>query len=128
MSIIKLCGIAVLALAATIAVRQIKPDFAVFVGAAAAIVILGAAITSVAPLIAYVGEASAETGFSVYFSTILKALGITVIAQMTSDICRDCGESAVASKIEFSAKCAILLLGLPIIKSVIELSKEVLGA
>lgn len=126
MNIIRLCGIAILAVAATVTIRAIKPDFAVFVGAAAAVVLLGASVSALAPFVGYVEEAAEGSGISVYFSTILKALGITVIAQMTSDICRDCGEGAVASKIEFAAKCAILLLGLPVIKNVIELSKTVL--
>ncbi|MBQ9510895.1 MAG: hypothetical protein IJR55_04315 [Clostridia bacterium] len=119
---------AILCVCATVAVRAIKPDFAVFVGVAAAIVLLGAAVSAVAPLVGFVYEIAQESAFSVYMATILKALGISVLAQVVSDICRDCGEGAVAARVEFCAKCAILLLGLPVIKSLMEMSKEILSS
>lgn len=128
MSITTLCGVALICVCATVAVRAIKPDFAVFVGVAAAIVLLGAAISAVAPILGAVNEIAAESSFSVYLATILKALGICVISQIVADICRDCGESAVAARVEFCAKCAILLLGFPIIKSLMEMSKEILSS
>ena len=51
---------------------------------------------------------------------------MTLLAQTTGDICRDCGENAVAGKIEFAAKCAIMLLSLPVIKNILSLSEAVL--
>ena len=126
MNIISLCGVAVLCVCATVAVRAIRPDFAVFVGVASATVLLGAAVSAVAPVLGFVNEISGESGFSVYMTTILKSLGICVLAQIVADICRDCGEGAVASRVEFCAKCAILLLGLPVVKSLVEMSKEIL--
>ena len=43
-------------------------------------------------------------------------------------ICRDCGENAIASKVELVGKCAILLLTLPMLKVLLELAKEMMYA
>lgn len=126
MNIIKLCGVAVVSVSAALLVKKAKPDFAVFVSVIAAIVILGASISALAPITAYVGELAEGTGFGVYAETVIKSLAITILAQTTSDICRDCGENAVAGKIEFAAKCAMILLGLPVIKSILLLSEAML--
>ena len=127
MSIIKLCGLGVISVASALIVKKLKPDFAVFVSLAAAIVILGASISTLTPVISYVEELSDSSGFGIYTETIIKSLAVTVLAQTTGDICRDCGESAVAGKIEFAAKCAIMLLSLPVIKNILSLSEAVLG-
>lgn len=127
MSIVSVCGVALLCVCATAAVRAIKPDMAVFVGAAGAVVILGAAAEAICEIVGFASETAEGGGFSDYLGTVLKALGVTLLAQMTADICRDCGENAIASRVEFCAKCAIILLSLPVIRNIISLSSEILG-
>lgn len=126
MNLIKLCGIAIISVVAATVVKKIKPDFGAFVSILAAIVIFGAAISTVTPVTSYIGELSELSGFGIYTETIIKSLAVTLLAQTTGDICRDCGESAIAGKIEFAAKCAIMLLSLPVIKNILSFSGAVL--
>lgn len=126
MNIIRLCGVAIISVVAAVLVKRVKADFGAFVSIIAAVVIFGAAVSAVAPLISYVGELAETSGFGIYAETIIKSLAVTLLAQTTGDICRDCGENAVAGKIEFAAKCAIMLLSLPVIKNILSLSEAVL--
>lgn len=126
MNIIKLCGVAIISVVAAVIVKRIKPDFGTFVSVMAAVVIFGAALSTLSPVTSYIGELSDVAGFGIYTETIIKSLAVTLLAQTTGDICRDCGESAVAGKIEFAAKCAIMLLSLPVIKNILSLSGAVL--
>ncbi len=126
MNIIRLCGVAIISVVAAVIVKRIKPDFGAFVSIIAAVVIFGAAVSAVAPLTSYVSELAETSGFGIYAETIIKSLAVTLLAQTTGDICRDCGENAVAGKIEFAAKCAIMLLSLPVIKNILSLSEAVL--
>ena len=125
MNIIRLCGVAIISVAAVL-VKRVKADFGAFVSIIAAVVIFGAAVSAVAPLTSYVSELAETSGFGIYAETIIKSLAVTLLAQTTGDICRDCGENAVAGKIEFAAKCAIMLLSLPVIKNILSLSEAVL--
>ena len=126
MNIIRLCGVAIISVVAAVLVKRVKADFGAFVSIIAAVVIFGAAVSAVAPLTSYVSELAETSGFGIYAETIIKSLAVTLLAQTTGDICGDCGENAVAGKIEFAAKCAIMLLSLPVIKNILSLSEAVL--
>jgi len=56
----------------------------------------------------------------IYLGTILKIVAIAYIADFGAQICRDAGEGAVASKIEFAAKILVLVLAVPIVVAVLE--------
>ena len=55
-----------------------------------------------------------------YLTTILKIIGIAYITEFGSQVCRDAGEGAVASKIEFAGKIFIMLMAVPIIALVLD--------
>ena len=55
-----------------------------------------------------------------YLATILKIIGIAYISEFGSQMCRDSGESAIASKIEFAAKILIMILAIPIFAAILE--------
>ena len=62
----------------------------------------------------------------VYLGTLLKIIGIAYIADFGAQICRDAGEGAVATKVEFAAKILVMLLALPIIIAILELLMRLL--
>ncbi|KUO50562.1 MAG: stage III sporulation protein AD [Desulfitibacter sp. BRH_c19] len=55
-----------------------------------------------------------------YLATILKIIGIAYIAEFGSQMCKDAGESAIASKIEFAAKILVMILAIPIFAAILE--------
>lgn len=126
MTVIKLCGIAVIGVCAALIMRAAKSELAMPVGMITGIIIIASAISSMYPIVAFAEELSRENSYSLYFSTVLKALGIGIAAQTAADICRDSGEGAVASKLEFAAKVGILLLGLPVVREILSLTQKIL--
>ena len=57
---------------------------------------------------------------------LLKALGIVLVGRIAAGICRDAGESALASGVEFAVKAAVLLTALPLLQSLLAIVQEVL--
>lgn len=57
-----------------------------------------------------------------YLTLLLKALGVSVLTQLAADACRDSGETALSNKVELAGKVTILLLCLPLVKAMIQLS------
>lgn len=55
-----------------------------------------------------------------YFATALKALGISYISGFASDVCRDFGQTALASIADIAGKCAIFILSIPLMCAVLE--------
>ena len=52
---------------------------------------------------------------------VLKSLGITVVGRFSGEICRDAGQSAVASALETCSAAAALYAALPLVKLVVSL-------
>lgn len=123
---IKLCGIALIGVVCVSVLKALKNEISGYISAAAGLLLVGSSFALLYPVISYIGEISSETGFSIYIETVLKALGIAIISQTTADICRDCGENAIAGRVEFAAKASIMLLSLPVVKSLITLAFEVM--
>jgi len=55
-----------------------------------------------------------------YFKTALKAMGIGYITSFVADACTDAGLTALAAKAQFAGKCAIFLLSVPLVLSILE--------
>ncbi len=56
----------------------------------------------------------------IYIETILKIIGIAYIAEFASQITKDAGQGALASKIELGGKVLILAMAVPILTVLIE--------
>ncbi len=123
---IKYCGVALCALAAILILKGQKSDFAGLVSVAAGVILLGAAVVTFLPVFELIGDTMSETSFSEHMTVLGKALGITLAVQLSAEICRDAGESALASKLELIGKAEILLLALPLVSELIGLAAEIM--
>lgn len=106
--------------------RQYRPDFSVLAQTLVSTFLLSCAIALCMPAIDYIRELSSRFGFDSYLSVILKSCGVGILTNLAVCTAEDAGESAVASKIELCGKCALLLLSLPLFKSIIERACEFL--
>lgn len=124
--IFRLCGIAIIGAVAIILCKSMKSDMTVPISITASVIILYYTVNLIAPLVKFADETLASTEFSVYMGTALKALGICLLTQFCSEFCKDCGAPALSGKIEFAGKALILTLGLPIIKGLITLARDII--
>ncbi len=127
MSILSIMGLALLGLSVTIVLRGLRPDLAVYTAMATALVLLLGCITPIASIVDMLQKLAQQTSFSLYFSVILKTIGIGILSQLTADVCRDAGASAIASKVEFAAKILILTLCIPILEVLLSCITDFLG-
>lgn len=123
---LKYCGAALCALICVLLLKNHKGELAALVVVAASTIFISAAVMELMPAFDFLSEAMTNTGLDGYFSTLLKAMGITAAVQFTSEICKDAGEGAIASKLEFVGKAEIVILCLPLIKEIISLATEII--
>lgn len=57
-----------------------------------------------------------------YIKIGIKALGISLVTQTASDICKDCGETALSVQVELAGRLANVGIAMPIIEKLLELS------
>lgn len=126
MSVLKFCMLAVTGVAAAVIVKQWKAEFAPLIRLALAVIFGIAVISAAAPLISYLSSLMGQSGISEYAEILFKALGIAVLTQCCSEICRECGESTAANGVELAGKVEILLLCLPLINEILSTAKNLL--
>ena len=68
-------------------------------------------------------KASINSGF---LELLLKITGIAFLAEFAVSVCKDSGESAIASKIELGSKIIIISLSIPIISNLLEIILKIL--
>lgn len=61
-----------------------------------------------------------------YISLVFKATAICLITQITSDLCRDSGETAIASAAELWGRGAVTFISLPLVRTLISRITEIL--
>ena len=126
MTILKLCMIALLILTSTTVIRGWKSDFLPLVRIGAVVLFSTLLIASVGPLLTLITALGTGAGASQYVTTILKGLGIVILVQICSDICRDSGETTLAGHIETVGKLELLLLSVPLIEEILATAKKLL--
>jgi len=125
--IIKIIGIGIIALIIIIIVKQYRPEFAVYISIIAGMLILLIAIQKMEGIITLIQSISEKSGLNGKFlSILLKITGIAILSEFAISICKDSGESAIASKIEMGSKVIIISMSIPIITSLLELMINIL--
>ena len=67
------------------------------------------------------------SSYGSYRKLLLKIIGITYLAEISADLCKDAGANALASQIELFGKLSILVLCMPIMLSLLETIDYFLG-
>ena len=126
MTILKLCMVALLILASAIVIKQWKSDFVPLIRIGTVVLFGTLLIASAQPLLSLITTLGKDSGGSRYIETILKGLGIVILTQISSDICRDSGEGTLAGHIETVGKVELLLLCIPLIEEILATAEKLL--
>jgi len=127
-AVIRICGAALCAASIGILLKQVRPEFAALTSTAASLVILTYAVVTLSPAAEFMRDLLSDySEYGECFTVMIKALGITAVSSMSADLCRDLGESSLASKVEFAAKAEIMLLSLPLVERILRLCTELLA-
>lgn len=114
-------GVALVATFLALIIKEQKPNFAflliVFVGCSIFLFL----VDKIYEIIHMLEKLAVNANVNlVYVETILKIIGIAYIAEFASQITKDAGQGAVASKIELAGKVLILAMAIPILTVMIE--------
>ena len=125
--LIKIIGIGIISLITIIVIKQYRPEFAIYISIIAGILILIISLQKMNEIIILLQGISEKAGINGKFlSIILKITGIAILAEFAVSVCKDSGESAIASKIELGSKVIIISMSIPIISSLLELMINIL--
>lgn len=121
MSIFQILGCGFLTLVIWLVLQQYKSNLSIFVVIAFGALVFLSVADQLQGLLQTLMKMSEQAGVNViYLTTIFKIIGIAWLTEFLCQICRDAGSSALAVKMEFAAKMAILLLAFPVLTAVLE--------
>ena len=121
MDIIKIIGIVI------IIIKQYRPEFAVYVSLIAGALILLLILDKMSGVINLLTNLANKTSINKDFIFLLiKITGIAFLTEFAVSICKDAGESAIATKIDMGGKVMIVAISIPIISSLLETIVKIL--
>lgn len=127
MDVIKIIGIGIISLILIIITKQYKPEFAIYISLIAGILILTLIIDKLTNIVQLLQSISSKASINNNFlGILLKITGIAILTEFAVSICKDSGESAIASKIEIGSKIIIISISIPIISNLLEIVIDIL--
>ena len=127
MEIIKIIGIALIALIIIIMLKQYRPEYAIFISILTGILILFLVMDRLTGIINLIESIQDKFAINTQFIALLiKITGIAFLSEFAISVCKDSGEAAIASKIEIGSKIIIISMSIPIISSLLEIILKIL--
>ena len=121
MDIVKIICVGLIALIISVIIKQYRPEFAMYVSIGAGILIFSIIAGKLSGIIEVLKSFTNKTSINNEFLTLLiKITGIAILTEFAVSICKDSGESAIASKVDLSGKVIIMSMSIPIMASLLE--------
>lgn len=121
LDIVKILGIAFIALIIILLLKQYKPEFVLYASLAAGVLILLLVLDRLTGIIQMLTNLSNKAGINNEFLKILiKITGIAFLTEFGVSICKDAGESAIASKVDMGGKVLIISISIPIMTTLLD--------
>ena len=112
--IIKIIGIGFVTLIITIMLKEYKKDFAIYVTLIGGMLIIFLMIDYLESIVGFISGLSENNDFILL---LLKITGISILTEFATSICRDSGESAIASKVDLGGKIIVISMSIPVISA-----------
>ena len=125
---LKVAIIAVMAVFLALPLKNSKPEFSTIIIISGCLLILGCAVSKISSIVDVVVSIKKYMGDeAVYLGILMKIIAITYIAEFGASICRDSGYSAIGNQVEFFGKIMILAVSMPIITTLLETIRSIMG-
>lgn len=127
MEIIKIIGIGLVGAVISVMLRNLKPEFAMMIPVVVTFTVLMCVMPYLVVIVEEIRTIASGAGInSEYIVIILKIIGVSYLAGISAELCKDAGENAVASKIELAGKLIIMFMSMPIINNLIGVVKGII--
>lgn len=119
MDILKIALAGIVSVLLYVLIKQLKPEYAPLTAIGAACIILVAITDTLLDATGSLEEMLVLSGLEKQnVSLLIKALGICIVTQFASDICRENSASSIATAVELAGRLGMLMLALPMIETV----------
>lgn len=122
MDIVKIASICIISTVICKLFDKNSREYALYIKIAAAVIVLSFMFVYISPLLESIrsifDSSQADTD---YLKILFKATGICYISQFASDICKDSGESLLASQAELAGRVGLIVSAIPLFEQAVEI-------
>lgn len=127
MDILKIVLFAIVAVVATLIIKQLKPEFAVVVAVCASVLLTVTICDKLFDVVYVFYDFSETSGVdSEAVSCVVKVVGIGYLAEFGNDLCCDVGCKSLGDKVLLASKVSILLCVMPIVEKLFSIIQGIL--
>ena len=120
--VLKISAVALIGALLALVVKKQAPENAMLVTVVCGVVLLLFVLDIVGELVHYWDKLAARIPYAgAIAGPLLKASGISVIAHLSAELCRDCGQSALGAKVELAGTAACIVVMIPLADMVFDL-------
>lgn len=119
MLILKAAALAVVTCVIVLLLKKEQPAYAFVASVCGAVCLLVIAADRLAPLVDWIHTLS-DYSITDSASCLIQVLGIALIGQFASDLCREAGLAAAASAIDLCGRLLALLQAIPMLQSLLD--------
>ena len=121
MSFFGLAVMTVIAALMAVYFKSIKSEYGLFISLVVCIVAMFFGISKLSYFMEAIDIIRQYIGLdNEYITIILKIIGISYVAEFTSDVCKDCGYGAMSNQIQTVGKLTVLGISMPIVLALLE--------
>ncbi|MFI3210573.1 MAG: stage III sporulation protein AD [Peptostreptococcaceae bacterium] len=123
----QLIGVSLISTIICLIIKKDRPEIAMFIGILAGTIIIMSVMFKLNFMIDAIENLAQRANIpNMYITLIIKLIGIAYLMEFAIQICNDCGEGTIASKLEFGGKIIVMTMSFPILLSIIEMVLDII--
>ena len=126
-TIIRLTAVCVVSAVLAVFVKKSSPEMGLVLTLSVCLVVLLALMVPIREIVELLNQMMVWSGMSEdIFAPLLKTLGIALICRVGGDLCRDAGQTAMASLVEMGGSFGAILVSIPLLRAVWEMLQSMI--
>ncbi len=128
MNIVGICALAVVVAVTAVTLNRYNAEMSLMVAVAGCIFIFLSLLSSFTSLYDTISKILSNSGMSIgYITVLLKAVGVCFVTEFACDICKDAGQSALASNVSLAGKVMVLVIAVPLYNEILNTALSLMG-
>ena len=124
MRLVSVLGICIIAAAVSVLLKRYSMEYSLLISLIAGAIILVMLISGISGKLLELQNIASQYSAASFYIIAVKALGICILTGFIADTCREAGQLSLASKAEFAGRCAIFIISVPMLTSLLGTAYE----
>ena len=124
MKLVAVMGICIIAAAVAVLLKRYSMEYSLLISLVAGAVIIIMLLEGISGKLRELQNIASLYSAASFFWVAVKALGICILTGFIADTCREAGQLSLANKAELAGRCAIFILSVPMLTSLLDTAYE----